>query len=104
MTGLALNVVKTKYLLFSPRPILTDPVLTIRGVPLIRESEYKYLGVHIDDKLKFNCHILSIKSRLAKLCGTSFKIGKYLSLDAAKSFYFAMIQSILTYNIIFWGS
>jgi hypothetical protein len=45
-----------------------------------------------------------VKTKLSKLAGVSFKLGEYLSLPAAKSFYFAMIQSVLCYNIIFWGS
>ena len=88
---LALNVTKTQYILFSPAQCPFAPVITINGTPLERVTEYKYLGVIIDENLKFNSHITKIKTKLSQLCGVSFKLAKFLTLDAAKTFYFSMV-------------
>ena len=101
---LALNINKTQYIIFSPAPCPFDPVLTINGTPLEKVKEYKYLGVIIDENLKFDKHITKIKSKLSQLCGVSFKLGRFLSLDAARTFYFSMVQSVISYNIVFWGA
>ena len=101
---LALNVNKTQYILFSPAQSPFEPIITINGVPLERVAEYKYLGVIIDENLKFKSHINKIKTKLSQLCGITFKLTKFLTLDAAKTFYFSMVQSVLSYNIVFWGA
>lgn len=101
---LALNISKTKYLLFSPKKLQADPILSIKGEALDRVAYYKYLGITIDEKLNYEIHIKSVITKLSRLCGISFKLGEYFSLSAAKNFYFALVQSILSYNIIFWGA
>ena len=101
---LALNINKTKYMLFSPVTCHVQPVLSIGGTDLERVNEYKYLGILIDDKLKFNNHINVIKTKISRLGGITFKIGKFLSVEAARNFYYAMVQSIISYNIVFWGA
>ena len=101
---LALNVNKTQYIVFSPAQCPFNPVISINNVALERVKEYKYLGVIIDENLKFDKHIQKVKSKLSQLCGVSYKIGKFLTLDAARTFYFSMVQSVIAYNIVFWGA
>jgi len=101
---LALNVNKTKYILFTPFLHPVNPVLLIGGTPLERVAEYKYLGVTIDEKLKFSTHISILKTKLSKLCGITYKLGRYLTFDIARTFYYTMVQSVFSYNIVFWGA
>ena len=74
-------------MLFSPVTYVQS-VLSIGGKDLERVNEYKYLGILIDDELKFNNHINIIKTKISRLGGITFKIGKFLSIEAAGSFYF----------------
>ena len=101
---LALNISKTKYIVFSPSPCPEDLVLSVNGTALDRVAEYKYLGVIIDEKLKFNKHISTVISKLSRLCGITYKLGRFFTFDVARCFYFTMVQSIISYNIIFWGA
>lgn len=101
---LSLNASKTKYILFSPSPIVNMPNLEIQGGVIERVSTYKYLGLTVDEGLKFDSHIKLLKTRISQLSGISYKLGRFFSIQSAKSFYFAMIQSVLNYHIIFWGS
>ena len=101
---LALNINKTQYIVFSPAQCPFDPIISINGTALNRVKEYKYLGVIIDENLKFDKHINKVKTKLSQLCGISFKLGRFLTLDAARTFYFSMVQSVISYNIVFWGA
>ena len=101
---LALNIGKTKYIFFSPSACPENLVLSVNGTPLDRVSEYKYLGVTIDEKLKYQKHISTVIAKLSRLCGITYKLGKFFTYDVARSFYFAMVQSVISYNIVFWGA
>ena len=41
-------------------------MLTLNNVPLQWASEYKYLGVHIDDKLNFKAHVSHLENKALK--------------------------------------
>ena len=41
-------------------------MLTLNNVPLQWTSEYKYLGVHIDNKLNFNAHVSHLADKALK--------------------------------------
>ena len=101
---LTLNVTKTKYMIFTNRHLPLFSPVCIGGVPLICTDSYKYLGVNIDNKLKYNCHLESIISKLNMYLSISSKISHCFSLNAARSFYYSHIYSSITYGICYWGS
>ena len=52
------NIFKTSFMLFSPKKISDDKFsLTIRGERIHRTPVAKYLGLLIDEKLKFDVHV-----------------------------------------------
>jgi len=57
---LKLNVGKTKYMIISSRTFQGDCHISIDNERIDRVNEIKYLGVVIDDKLKFNSHINTV--------------------------------------------
>ena len=63
--GLKISIEKTKALCTK---LNTDNLgmLTLNNVPLQWASEYKYLGVHIDDKLTFKAHISHLENKALK--------------------------------------
>lgn len=63
----------------------------------------KLLGVIIDDKLSWHSHIEHLKN---KVCSAIFAVRKLVNiLDAGtiKIVYYAYVNSLLSYGIIFWG-
>ena len=68
-----------------------------------RKNSVKYLGLFIDDKLKFSDHVTHIKSKLAVFAGISFRLRDQFNLRTAKNYYFSCIFSVLTYCISAWG-
>jgi hypothetical protein len=68
---LVLNISKTKLMLFS-RSRNVDPedlhICSINGAHIELVSQYKYLGVLIDDKLSFVMHIKHLTKKLRLFC------------------------------------
>jgi hypothetical protein len=102
---LSLNTNKTKYMLFTKSsPIGPMIPLLIRTDQLEQVSVIKFLGVQIDSKLNFKCHILNLRMKLARLVGLSYAIGPNMNIDSAKSFYYGLVHSQLIFGVIFWGA
>lgn len=64
----------------------------------------KFLGLQIDDRLKFECHIRNLNKTLSSNCFALRTISRELGKDIARQAYFALIESHLRYGICFWGS
>ena len=77
---------KTK-LLLSRTKTLFDLQINIDDEAIERVKEIKYLGVTIDEELKFKSHIDNIIKKMAKKCGIICRLKKDLSV-------FAKIQHI----------
>src|SRR5688572_13770576 len=70
---LTLNLDKTNFILFkSHRKMgLSDDSLrlSINGIPIIKVTSTKFLGVHVDQHLTWKEHIKSISDKIAKNIG-----------------------------------
>ena len=103
---LTINTCKTKYLLFSPHnsECIVPPDLQLNDISLERQNAVRYLGLFIDDKLKYDSHVASLCSRLARAAGVAFAISNKLTMQAANSLYYSFTHSIISYLLLFWGS
>ena len=79
------------------------PHLYIENDPIVFVNNFRYLGINIDNKLKFQTQVDYLNGRLSQLCGISFRLKQYFNFDAAKKFYYAFVYSVLTYGIAVWG-
>ena len=100
---LSLNASKCKYMLFTNKTIETDPVILLNQLPIERVTEYKYLGVYMDDKLKYERHIDYLCGKISKLCGMSLRLKGHLDLKAARNVYYSCVYSSLMYCIGVFG-
>jgi hypothetical protein len=64
----------------------------------------KYLGIHVDENLKWNVHIEKLYNYLKSMCYYFYHIRNYLDLKSCLMVYYAMIHSHLNYGIHIWGS
>ena len=83
---------------------LPAPPIIINNHVIEYVTEYKYLGIVIDNKLSFKSHVNILNSRLSRLVGAAYSIKYILSIQAALTFYYTMIQSLLSYVIIVRGA
>ena len=99
---LSLNNAKTKWMLFTNK---TTPVpkIFIHGKEIDRVDNFKYLGINIDSKLKYNAHLTHLRKKLSSLRYITYKIRPLINITAAKAFYFAMVESKLNYALLVWG-
>ena len=102
---LSLNVKKTKCMIFSLRkePI-SSKCVTLNGEIIDKVRTFKFLGVIIDDKLRWTDHVLYIKNKLSKGIGIICKAKRVLSSDTLLTLYNCFIYPYVVYCIEVWGA
>lgn len=115
---LTLNVSKTKFMTFSStksgqpvRPIeihahtcLNTAINQTCNCPTLEYTEsIRYLGVIVDNHLKWKQHIDSVRSRLKKLIFIFKKLRSVIEFDSLITIYLALAQSNLAYCLLVWG-
>lgn len=96
---LLLNVDKTGLL-----PFKNTGKITTGDKEIQQTNEFKFLGLILDSKLHFSEHINKIVSRINTACYVIRVLKEELPTAAIKQFYFAYIQSVISYGIMFWYS
>lgn len=97
--SLVFNINKTNILTFK----FTYHDLFLDNQPIENKSHTKFLGLHIDEKLKFDVHVSNLSKKLASGCYAVRITSNELGFKAAKMAYFSLIESHLRYGIPFWG-
>ena len=64
----------------------------------------KFLGVIIDDKLKWNLYIIFMKNKIAKSNGIVYKIRNFLGRKILTHLYNSFVFSYLIYGVEVWGN
>ena len=103
---LTLNTKKTKSMVISNKKSDTDRQIKIHvnNDKLEQVSDFKYLGVWIDDKLKFNTHISKLASKISKNIGIINKSKNYLSFKHKSMLFNALVLPHLNYCSNIWSS
>ena len=108
---LALNVNKTKFILFSPQGFSADNInimIDNKSVERIGNKmpvkSFKFLGIHIDENLTWKFHINLICNKISKSLFALNKAKHFLPTAALRSLYCALVQSYLIYGITAWGN
>ena len=68
------------------------------------EGCVKYLRITIDSGLKFNLHIKTLESKIARSIGIILKLKQLLLASAIRALYYSTIHAHLLYGIVIWGS
>ena len=100
---LSLNPSKCCYMLITPRIIQSDPLVTLYDQPLSRVKTTKYLGIQVDDNLKFQSQIESLEVKFSRQCGISYRLRDRFHTTSAKCFYYSCVYSVITYCLCVWG-
>ena len=80
-----------------------DFALSINQTKLMQVSQTKFLGVIIDDKLNWQCHIDYLRKKLACQIGLLTRIKDSIPNDLHKDLYHTLFESYLAYGITVWG-
>ena len=103
---LTLNVSKTNFTIFKTRrkKINTPVTITINNKKIEQVKWTKFLGIRIDEQIRWKTHINAITNKISKLSGIIAKLRHYLDINTLRSIYYTMIYPYLTYCSIVWGS
>ena len=102
--NLALNVAKTKAILFRKHPHADDLNLTMNGQCIEFVDRFKFLGFTIDSKLTCEYHFSNVHGKLLRGIYLLSKLKDLISSDLLKQLYYAHFHSHLVYAISTWGS
>ena len=113
--GLVLNLNKTKHMVFgsnvsvvegSMNPRNHDPTCDLHECNceiIERVSIYKYLGLYIDESLKFGTHVSKLMAKLRSGVAVLYRLRHLGTVSLRKTIYSALIESHLAYMIVVYG-
>ena len=97
-----LNTDKTKYIVYAyGRDVFLDSV-EVGTCQLERVSQVKYLGVILDEKLRFGPQIDSIAVKISRSIGILFKLRHFYPIQVLKFLYYTFVHPYLLYGIEVW--
>ena len=77
--------------------------LEIDNVVIKRAKSVKYLGVDIDENLRWSEHVKNVIKRLRYLPLAFYKMKNFLNKNQMLIIYHALCASVMHYGIITWG-
>lgn len=103
---LTMNVRKTKYMLMSRNSQLlqSNIKISINNQTIDRVEQFNFLGINIQNNLKWNSHINNLTRKLYSIAGIITRIGAKIRTDTKIAIYYAMIHSHLSYLAPIYGS
>lgn len=116
MSRLDLNFEKTKFMTISPTnanqpkaEYLTIHVSscnnkkTCNCIKIKRTKTIKYLGIIVDQNLKWSEHAIYLTSKIRKIMYKFFQLREILDRELILLLYRSLVESILRYGIVVWG-
>ena len=76
--------------------------VTLRNESIVRSRKVKYLGVWINDELKWNEHVAAIRRRCLLGLSTLRRLREVLPVNIKKAVYSALILPHLDYCSVLW--
>ena len=73
--------------------------LCINGKAINKVGSCRYLGIIIDDELKWNDHIQHVYNKLIKYVGIFYKLRNKLPITMLQTIYYAFVHSHLLYAV-----
>ena len=101
---LTLNIKKTHYMIFHRSRIKKKLKITLHNQTIFETNSLKFLGVIIDNNLKWHAHIGYIKNKISKSIGIIYKARKYTNKKTLITLYYSFIFPYLIYCNEIWGN
>ena len=104
-TSITLNCHKTHFLQFlTKKQNETKLQIVASNAVITNINSTKFLGLTIDSTLSWREHIVSLTSKLNKICYPIRAIKTFMTLNVLRTVYFSYFHSVMSYGIIFWGN
>ena len=87
MNRLALNVSKTNFVIFRLyKPIYHNVTLIMNKKALEQKDHVKYIGVFVDEYLRWEYHVSNIAMKIGRGVGVIVKLNQFLTPQMLKMF------------------
>ena len=102
---LSIHPAKTAAFLYANRPkeIVTPLTIKLDNLRVDYGDCTKFLGVEIDNSVKFSCHCLHVQRKISRTIGLFYKIRTYVTEELLVNLYYSMIYPYLIYCNEVWG-
>ena len=101
---LQINSKKTELIIFTNKVFTsTNSDVQFCGENLNFGNSCKFLGVSLNNSLRFAQHIGSVVDKISKHTGIFYRIRDKLPLKARFNYYYGFIYPYLSYNVVVWG-
>jgi hypothetical protein len=102
---LVCNLSKTSIIEFTTRKRCDNINITldVGNIKIKSTSHAKFLGIVIDQNLRWDKHTEYMVKKLRSACSALFKLRYLINRDTLKIVYYSYFQSIATYGITAWG-
>ena len=101
---LSLNAKKTKLMIFRTfQKNVIIPKIEMDEIELDPVSNFNYLGIIINENVKWKNHLNKIACNISKKVGIIFKLSHFISCYILLSIYNSLILPHITYGILAWG-
>jgi hypothetical protein len=100
---LVLNPLKTKVMLFTTKTNQQNLKVYLNGNLIEQVSHFKYLGLWLQDNLKFTKHISELTNTISKSNGVIYSLKNILPLKILKNLYYSFTYPHLLMHILAWG-
>ena len=101
---LTLNLEKTHLVNLKAIRISSQQEIILQNDAISQKTSLKYLGVHIDEKLNFNWHILESCAKLSKFSWLFHKLRSILTTAQLLITYKVYVQPKLNYGVLVYGT
>ena len=102
---LTLNISKTHYIIFHRRNLPSDLQPLVMGETILeRVISTKFLGITLQENLKWHNHIQNISRKIDRLNGILYLTRHMLTENALKQMYYALVYPNIIYCQTVWGS
>ena len=103
---LTLNVDKTSFIIFRSKRNTVNNLPEVIGhdnIKIKRETKIKYLGLTLEEHLRWDQHTNDICNKLKSLFPLFYNIRQYLDKDNIRNIYYTMVYSRIKYGSIITG-
>ena len=100
---LTINYSKTNYIIFTKKSTSHNYNISIENNVLERVKNTKYLGIILNEKLKWGPHIEHLCKKISKSSFILCKLRHYVNFNTLRMLYYSLVYPYLDYCISSWG-
>ncbi len=104
LNKLSLNIKKTKYMIFHTiNKQIPNFEIKIEDTIIERVSEFNFLGITLDDQLRWHKHIDKIANKISRNVGILNCLKHFLPVSTKLTIYNSLVLSHINYGLLLWG-